>query len=402
MKKPKTIDISILEAAKSFDANLFYQTIRSEFSDFPDSRLNRTRVIYPAWQLILIALCGFFCGCNTISEIHEYAELQNQLFEELLGRECTTPSYNTFWWFFARTSPAAISEYLQKWFIKLPGQLKGQLLALDGKRLRSASFLGNAVHVVELFAADDRVCLAMEAVEHKKVEKSVLPFLLKQVDVSGAIISGDAHFTVEEVAQQIIQAGADYILAVKENQPTLLGELLNFFDQAHRAHWQHVEHSSHSTIEKEHGRLETRDVWVSKDCDWLPKRLKWIGLKSMIEVRTTREEMSTGKKETSRRLYISSSEAGAERFSDWIRSHWRIENNCHWVADVIFREDSVLSKAGYSAMNLGLIRRLVMNIAVITDPKRGLASSRRCAAFGNGYLKGVLGKLFCHKYDKTS
>jgi predicted transposase YbfD/YdcC len=401
MGKPKFIDATILEAANSFDSDTFYETIRAEFTSFPDSRRNQKRVLYPAWLLLLVALCGFFCGCNTISEIHEYAELQQEWFRSLLGRPFSLPSYNTFWWFFSRTSPGAISQYMQKWFIKLPRQLQEKLLALDGKRLRSASFMGDITHVVELFAADDRVCLAMEKVPDKQVEKSALPNILKQVDVSGAIISADAHFTVAEVARQIVQAGADYILAVKENQPTLSAELENFFDQAHKAEWMYVAHSTHRTVEKGHGRIETREVWASEDCDWLPERLKWEGLHSVVEVRTTRENMATGHKESSRRMYISSRPANAKFLAGCIRGHWSIENSCHWVLDVVLKEDQASSRVGHSATNLALIRRLAMNIAAIADPKRGMASLRRCAAFGNNYLNGILGKVFCQKTDKS-
>src|SRR3984885_13300129 len=123
--------------------------------------------------------------------------------------------------------------YFQRWFNKIPGSLRDQLLVIDGKRMKGANFLGHITLVVELFAADDRLCLAVEKVPDKTVEKSTLPIILEQVDVEGAIISGDAHFTVAESAVQIVDAKADYLLAVKDNQPTLCAEMENFFDQAH-------------------------------------------------------------------------------------------------------------------------------------------------------------------------
>lgn len=188
--------------------------------------------MYPVWYLSLVILCGFFCGCNTIEEIAEYALLQRKWFAELLGQSYPAPSYSTLWWFLVRTKPEAIKKYFNKWFIKLPGQLRDQLLALDGKRLKSAKFLGGITHIVELFGMEDRLVLATEKVPDKTVEKSCLVDILNQVEVSGSVISGDAHFTTPAVAEQIIASGADYLLAVKGNQPNLQAELENFFSCA--------------------------------------------------------------------------------------------------------------------------------------------------------------------------
>jgi predicted transposase YbfD/YdcC len=400
MSRRKSIDPKILEAAKQFDTRIFEETIKGEFSDFPDYRLNQNRVLYPIWYLAFVVLCGFFCGCNTIEEITEYALLQREWFNSLSGQSHPAPSYGSLWWFLVKTSPEALKLYLRKWFIKLPEQLRDQLLSLDGKRLKSATFMGNITHIVELFAADDRLCLAVEKVPDKTVEKSTLPAILKEVDVSGAIISADAHFTTANVATQIVDAGADYLLAVKDNQPTLNAELENFFDQAHAVDWDGVEHSFHSTVDKDHGRIETREIRVVMDLEWLPERFKWKGLTSLVEVRAVREKAGQATSESSRRMYVSSRQATAERFAEWSRGHWRIENNCHWVADVIFGEDAALADRGHAAENLGLFRRLAMNMAAVVDPERGLASVRRAAAFGTGYLKGILATFFCAGVSK--
>lgn len=229
ISRRKQIDPIILEACKQFDARIFVETIKGEFSNFPDSRYNQKRIVYPIWYINLVILCGFFCGCNTIEEITEYALLQQSWFKELLNKSYPAPSYSTLWWFLVRTQPEALKQYFVKWFVKIPHQLKDQLLALDGKRLKSASFLGHITHVVELFAAEDRLVLATEKVPDKTVEKSCLSDILKQVDVSGAIISGDAHFTTPTVADQIIENQADYLLAIKGNQPKLQAEMENFF-----------------------------------------------------------------------------------------------------------------------------------------------------------------------------
>jgi len=394
MSRRKKIDSSILEASKHFDAQTFVEIIKGEFSDFPDHRYNQKRTVYPIWYICLVIICGFFCGCNTIEEIAEYALLQNAWFKELLGKSYPPPSYSTLWWFLVRTQPDALKQYFKRWFIKLPDQLKDQLLALDGKRLRSANFLGHITHVVELFAAEDRLVLTAEKVPDKTVEKSCLPDILKQVDVSGAIISGDAHFTTPAVAEQIIDNHADYLLAVKGNQPNLEAELENFFLQAHEVNWEDVEHSFARTVEKDHGRVETREVRVVNDIEWLPQKGLWKKLTCILEVRCTRDFVDGRQSESATRLYITSRKDTASKFITWVRQHWGVENRCHWIADVIFAEDEAQTDIGYSAENMGIFRRLTMNMASVADPERGVASIRRAAVFGAGYLKGILGKIF--------
>ncbi len=401
MSRRKPIDAKILEASKTFDAQIFAETVKGVFSDFPDYRRNQKRVLYPIWYLSLVVLCGFFCGCNTIEEIAEYAHLQEEWFSSLLGTPVSVPSHGSLWWFLVKTSPNVLKDYFKQWFSKIPGSLRDQLLAIDGKRLRGANFLGHITHVVELFAADDRLCLAVEKVPDKTVEKSTLPIILGQVNVEGAIISGDAHFTVPESAEDIIDAKADYLLAVKENQPTLCAEMENFFDQAHAIEWEEVPHSFHQEVDKGHGRIDTREIRVVEDLEWLPNSDKWKNLVCLIEVRSTRQKVGAAVSETSRRLYISSRRASAQDFAKWTRQHWNVENNCHWVVDVIFEEDNILMDRGNSAENLGLFRRLAMNMAAVVDPERGLASVRRAATFGVGYLKGMLARFFCLNVSKN-
>lgn len=397
MSRRKPIGNQILEASKQFNAEIFVETVKGAFSDFPDYRRNQSRVLYPVWYLSLVILCGFFCGCNTIEEIADYADLQEDWFSSLLGEKVVAPSHGTLWWFLVKTPAGALKGYIQKWFGKIPGELRDQLLAIDGKRLKGANFLDHITHVVELFAADDRLCLAAEKVPDKTVEKSTLPIILEQVDVEGAIISGDAHFTVPESAERIVDAKADYLLAVKDNQPSLCAEIENFFDQAHAIEWDELPHSFHEEVDKGHGRIETREVRVVEDLDWLPNAGKWKNLACLIEVRSTRQKIGSTANEVFRRLYISSRRASAKAFAKWVRQHWSIENKCHWVADVIFEEDENVMDRGYSAENMGLFRRLAMNIAAVSDPERGLAAVRRAATFGAGYLKGILAIIFCKK-----
>ena len=175
----------------------------------------------------------------------------------------------------------------------------------------------------------------------------------------------------------------------------------SFFDRAHAVKWEELPHSCHQEVEKGHGRIDLREVPVVEDFNWLSNSNKWRNLTCLVEVRSTRQKTGSPTRETFRRLYISSRRASAREFAKWSRQHWHVENHCHWVADVIFGEDDVLMDRGNSAENMGLFRRLAMNMAAIVDPKRGLASVRRVATFGSGYLKGILATFFCSNVSKN-
>jgi predicted transposase YbfD/YdcC len=168
----------------------------------------------------------------------------------------------------------------------------------------------------------------------------------------------------------------------------------NFFNQAHAIHYQSEEFKCHSTLDKEHGRIESRHFCISQDLDWLPQKQEW-GLQSLIEVRS--ERIVGDKVENSVRYYGSSRQGTPEQFSNWVRKHWEIENPLHNVLDVIFKEDASLANTGHMAENMSLFRRLTMNLVRTFDPKRGMADARRAATYEPNYLLGLLSRLFTRK-----
>jgi len=186
-------------------------------------------------------------------------------------------------------------------------------------------------------------------------------------------------------------AGADYLVGIKGNQGNLEAELKNYFDQAYAIQYESKEFKCYTTVEKGHGRIETRHVCVSQDLEWLPQAEEW-GLKSLIEVRS--ERISNDKKEEGIRYYGSSRKGTVEQFANWVRGHWGIENGLNYIADVAFEEDQSLNDTGHSAENLALFRRLTMNIIRTIDPKRGITDARRNAMFEPNYLRGLLSRLF--------
>lgn len=391
MPKRKTTDTNFIELQREIDSEKFLDNVKSNFKDFPDPRIG-SRCDYPMWYLFLIILSGYLAGGDTIADIAHFAELRKNWFADLTGLKLSTPSYDTLWWFFVRVKPKVFKELISRWLQGLPQDLKDQLLAIDGKRLRGVSDNEHISHIVEIFAVEGRLVIAQEKVPEKAGEAQALPNLLDAVNVSGAIISMDALYANITDITEVISRGADYIIGIKGNQPKLEAEAYNFFEQAKAVNYEGVEGVSLvETYEKGHGRSERRTVCVVTELDWLPQRDGWC-LESLIEVRS--ERVIGEKIEVATRYYGSSRKAEARMFVNWIRGHWAIENNLHYIMDVVFREDASLSDVGYSAENMALIRRLATNVVRTFDPDRGIKDARRSATHEPKYLRGLLNKVF--------
>ena len=391
MPRKKIINSEIIEASNSIDPEVFREAIKASFSDFPDPR-EEGKVYFPVWYLFLVSLSGFLSGCNTLSDLAAFADQRHDWLVGLIGEVERPASYDTIWYFFARTPPEAFTDLLAKWLESLPNELKREVLALDGKRLRGANFLGEQVHLVELFATGRGLTIAQRKVPEKKGEGSVLEPILSSVDVEGAIISADALYTNTHVASVIRDHGADYLLALKGNQKKLEKEIMNYFDQAHGVNLEGTDIEQHKVENSGHGREELRYTFVLQDLNWLPQLPAWRDLHSVIEVVSQR--VIGGERKHSRRFYLSSASGTATEFASWIRSHWGIENRLHWVADVVFREDARRASAGHCAENLGTMTRLGVNIVRMMDPKTGLADARRFGCWNEKYVEGLMAKLF--------
>ena len=391
MPKRKTVDKDFLDLTQEIDLVALQKNVRSFFSQFPDPR-NQNQRLYPAWYIVLVILCGYLSGCNTIADIAHFAQLRTSWLNNLLGTNYNSISYDTIWWFLVRVKPQAFKDLMQEWLKALPSDLKGQLLAVDGKRLCGVSDKEHVSHLVELFAIEKRLVIAQERVPDKRCERTALPNLLQSIDVTGAIISMDAHYLYKAELKLIKEAGADFLVGIKGNQGTLEDEVYNYFTQAKEIEYEDEEFHCYQTVEKEHGRIETRHICVSYNLEWLPDNKEW-GFETLIEVRSKR--VFDNQTQEGVLYYGLSRKATPQECARWIRGHWLIENGCHWVMDVIFREDAQLANTGYAAENMSLLRRICMNIIKTVDPRRGLADARRSAMFEPFYLRGLLFKLFC-------
>jgi predicted transposase YbfD/YdcC len=366
------------------------------FREVSDPRCPNKR--HQLLDIIVLAVCAILSGADNWAEVELFGKSKEAWFRQFLALPHGIPTSHTFRRVMLRLNPAELQRSFLRWMASLREQMPGQIVPIDGKTARRSvdrQAGKSGLHTVSAWASASRLVLAQVAVEEKSNEITAIPELLGLLDLSGCTVTIDAIGTQREIAHQILEQGANYLLAVKENQPTLFEEVGLFFASAPlpKGERERVEEELHCegyrTVEKDHGRFEVREVWVSEAIGWLTAEAKWPGLKSIAMVRSTREEGE--KREVKERLYISSLPAEAKRIAEAVRTHWSIENSLHWVLDVSFREDENRVHTGYGQQNLVMLRHLALNL--IRQEKTAKASvrgKRLKAGWDNVYLEQVL------------
>ena len=278
-----------------------------------------------------------------------------------------------------------------RWVGGLCRGLDGKVVAIDGKTVRRSHRLGQgAIHLVSAYCGALRVSLGQVKTEAKSNEITAIPQLLEALLLKGAVVTIDAMGCQQGIARKIVQGGADYVLAVKDNQPGLCEGLRELFAAQDARGLKTVRFDEHTEVGKEHGRIETRRCMASEDIGWLAQRERWCGLRSVAMIESTREIGEH--RSTERRYYISSLAADAKRLGEAIRGHWAIENSMHWVLDVAFGEDQCRARVKNAAQNFAILRRIVINL-LRADPtsKVGAKTKRLKASADDRYRAHILG-----------
>jgi predicted transposase YbfD/YdcC len=260
------------------------------------------------------------------------------------------------------------------------------VVALDGKTLRRSFDRAagqSPLHLVSAWAADQRLVLGQVAVDGKSNEITAVPKLLALLSLQGTIVTADAMHCQRAVAEQVVAQGGDYVLALKGNQGTLHEDVRHLLDASLS-----LPATRHTTVEKEHGRIETRTSVVSEEIAWLQEQHGWPGLAAMGKITRTREINLQTSTETA--YYLLSMPLSAERLGQVVRQHWGIENSLHWVLDVTMNEDQARHRKDHGPENLALLRRLALNVARLEPSKGSLKGKRKRAGWDNAYLTQLL------------
>ncbi|MFO0905813.1 MAG: ISAs1 family transposase [Pirellulales bacterium] len=368
-------------------------SIAEHFAELSDPR--RREGVYPLINFVVIAICAVICGCDDFVSIAEFGRTKRGLLERFLDLSAGIPSHDRFNAIFAMIKPAEFEKCLVSWITALHDITKGQVIAIDGKTLRrsfDAASSKAAIHMVSAWATKNHISLGQVVVDNKSNEITAIPKLLEILEISGSLVTIDAMGCQVEIAQAIVDQEADYVLAVKGNQPTLHAGIQTHFAEHAEDDFARVPVTRHETHEKAHGRDETRADYVCPVPEELPDRERWPELTAIGM--TVNSVIRDGKNHSEVRFYILSKKLSARRFAEAVRGHWGIENCLHWQLDVTFGEDQSRIRKGHADANFSALRRSALALLKNNKTKKvGVKNKRILAACDDNYmLKVLLGK----------
>ena len=367
--------------------------LQEHFADLTDPR--RRKVTYPLIDVVVIAICAVICGADDFVAIAEFGEKKRGWLSQFLDLEKGIPSHDRFNAILAAIKPAEFEKCLLSWITTLQEVTDGQIIAIDGKTLRRSFDTASgksAIHMVSAWATANQISLGQVVVDEKSNEITAIPKLLERLEISGSLVTIDAMGCQTEIARKIVETGADYVLAVKGNQPTLHEGIDKFFQDHLEDDFARTKVRRHETKEKGHGRKEERYYLICPVPDYLPDRTRWPELKAIgMAISSTWR----GEKECNEiRYYILSKYLSGRRFAEAVREHWGIENRLHWQLDVTFQEDQCRIRKGHADANFSILRRTALAMLKNESSlKVGVKNKRLTAGWDEDYLlKVLLGK----------
>lgn len=369
-------------------------SLREHFSALEDPRsdLGKRHLLL---EIIVIAICAVICGADDWVEVELFGQSKEQWLRRFLELPHGIPSHDTFGRVFRLLDPEQFERSFRSWIEAVQWVTEGQLVAVDGKRLRRSHdhILGKAaIEVISAWATANRLVLGQAKVAEGSNEITAVPALLQILAIEGCIVTVDALGCQKAIAKTIVERGADYLLALKGNQGQLYAVVQDLFEHAEQAQFRRVAHDYHRTVSKGHGRIETRQCWTIAEADFLEyvrEFADWPQLNTIVKVHAERRK---GEEVTHRmRYYISSLGNDAQQALSAARGHWRVENQLHWVLDVVFREDHSRIRKGNGAQNFAILRRLALSLLQQERTTNvGVKAKRLKAALDEDYLLKVL------------
>lgn len=344
-------------------------------------------------DIIGLTICAVICGADSWVDIENYGKAKGEWLKGFLDLASGIPSHDTIARLFAALDPEALQGCFLSW-VKAVAQLcEGEVVAIDGKTLRHSYDKGGrkgAIHMVSAWASENRLVLGQVKVDEKSNEITAIPQLLAVLDLSECIVTIDAMGAQKEIAKQIVEGGADYVLSLKGNQGNLHQDVQQLFDWTRKIAFKDIAHEFHQTVDGGHGRIEIRRHWLLGEVEHLTDAHLWLGLRRVGLVES--ERRLPGVPPTiEQRYYLVSFDGGAERFARCVRSHWGIENQLHWVLDVAFAEDASRIRKDHAPENFALIRHVALNLLrQDTSARCGVKAKRLKAAWDENYLARIL------------
>ncbi len=344
------------------------EELKAKLAQMEDPRrTDRGNIRHKLEDIIIIGLCTLICDGNDYADMEEFGIQRQETLREFLELPNGIPDSDTFRRVFEHLNPKSLSECLYDWLSC--NRKKGSVIAVDGKTIcGSGSKSHKAYHVVSAFVAENQLTLGELATEEKSNEITAVPELLDTLDISGSVITADAMSCQKKIAKKIRDGEADYVLALKENQPGLLEDISLYFQAFAK------ELPVFVTKEKGHGRVEKREYRLLKDLSWLSEAKDWEGLYAAGMVKST---VTKGDQTSSETRYYITSVNNIDQFAYAVRKHWSIENQLHWCLDVIFREDSSRARKDLSPLNLNVLRKTALALCKGADMGKRISLQKK-------------------------
>lgn len=345
-------------------------------------------------DIISITICAVICGADSWTDIEEYGRAKADWLKTFLALPNGIPSHDTIARVFARLAPEQMQDCFLSWIAAISQLSQGEIVAIDGKTVRGSYDCNHgkgAIHMVSAWASANRLVLGQRKVDEKSNEITAIPELLSVLSIAGCIVTIDAMGCQRQIADAIIEAGADYVLALKDNQPSLFEDVQWLFEQAESVQFQASEHDGARSVDKGHGRLEIRRCWTlsGSELDYLVQKPRWRGLQTLAMIES--ERRVAGKVSRERRYYLSSLGQDAAVLNAAIRTHWAIENGLHWVLDVAFAEDGCRIRKDHAPQNMSVLRQIALNLlGQDKSTKVGIQAKRKKAGWDDAYLIKIL------------
>lgn len=360
------------------------------FKDLKDPRrTDKGNLKYLVEELLFLTISASICGANTWTAIELFGKKQLNWLRQYFPYQNGTPSHDALGNFFSALDPGEFGTCFINWASSISNKIEGEVVAVDGKRLRGSydkSSNKAAIHMVSAFASENGICLGQKQTGSKSNEITAIPELLDLLSLHGCVVTIDAIGCQKSIPEKIISKGADYIIAIKENQKELLEQAKKMFAPS-RTPAKYDE-----TIDAGHGRVETRKCYVTDDLRFFDVKQEWGSVKTIIKIAAERHTELSGKTSNEVRYYISSLDADAAKINRAVRSHWSIENKLHWNLDVVFGEDLSRKRIGHSAANYNVISKIALGLLEKEGSKQITKPNKRLyAAIDCEYRAKVLG-----------